>query len=243
MAAISADQNNFCMMNPVHQHNEPQSDILIDTTSLCMTIHCFGEGCGKAMLALRSVEDLTVLRLAALSKIPYEVLGEPLADRLLLDLLPASNEQPWRIVRTGDIGNFGQTFIVNPEQIISTYGQQLTVLFKETLEDVEDTAIPGNAEMIIVLLNREALFERIPANGDTDTIMLDGEEVAKIIKAGQNKCAVTIMRYLRQLFSHKGIRADRDKTLYQRVPETPMLYKPIHIPSAPGKSPIEKLLT
>ena len=53
-----------------------------------MTIHCFGEGCGKAMLALRSVEDLTVLRLAALSKIPYEVLGEPLADRLLLDLLP-----------------------------------------------------------------------------------------------------------------------------------------------------------
>ena len=48
----------------------------------------------------------------------------------------ASNEQPWRIVRTGDIGNFGQTFIVNPEQIISTYGQQLTVLFKETLEDV-----------------------------------------------------------------------------------------------------------
>ena len=146
-------------------------------------------------------------------------------------------------MRTGDIGNFGQTFIVNPEQIISTYGQQLTVLFKETLEDVEDTAIPGNTEMIIVLLNREALFERIPANGDIDTIMLDGEEVAKIIKAGQNKCAVTIMRYLRQLFSHKGIRADRDKTLYQRVPETPMLYKPIHIPSAPGKSPIEKLLT
>ena len=78
MAAISADQNSFCMMNPAHQHNEPQSDILIDTTSLCMTIHCFGKDCDKAMLALRSVEDLTVLRLAALSKIPYEVLGEPL---------------------------------------------------------------------------------------------------------------------------------------------------------------------
>ena len=242
MAVISADQNDFCMMNPAHQHNEPQSDILIDTTSLCMTIHCFGKDCGTAMLALRSVEDLTVLRLAALSKIPYEVLGEPLADRLLLDLLPASNEQPWRIVRTGDIGNFGQTFIVNPEQIISTYGQQLTVLFKEALEDVEETTVPGDTEMIIVLLNRKALFGRIPANGDIDTTMLDGEEAAKIIKAGQNKCAVTIMRYLRQLFSHKGIRAGRDKTLYQRVPETPMLYKPIHIPSAAGKSPSEKLL-
>lgn len=147
-------------------------------------------------------------------------------DEHVLRYLPGSS---WRTVRTDD----HQT-LATGETLVAMFGQDLRLFVKNTfVNDTESAAsILTNKDIILALHDCDALVQYLPQG----SLGVLGPAQVKKVKDPHEISVMLYEDYVKHMFAARGNHLGYAMAIYERVPDTPLLYAPIECSDGPREA-------